>query len=239
MTRLRTTIAALGAAILTTASLSVLTSSGAHAEAFNYAHLNKIQQRHVSGLLASELDGADPAARARSAAPSAPRPVSPTAAACTNRYGDNIKVNQNCLNITDPDLQGRGQAQNETWLAIDPHNPDHLVASYNDYRRGDGTCGVSYSLDGARPGPTRPHPTGSPEVPRSAATPGSTGRPAATRRSPGTPKATPTCPARSSTAAPARRPTSTSPAPSTCTARPATTALPGTSPDARSPNTTT
>jgi hypothetical protein len=150
MTRLRTTIAALGAAVLTTASLSVLTSSGAHAEAFNYAHLNKIQQRHVSGLLASELDSADPAAKARNGAPSAPRPVGPTAAACTNRYGDNVKVNQNCLNITDPDLQGRGQAQNETWLAIDPHTPDHLVASYNDYRRGDGTCGVSYSLDGGK-----------------------------------------------------------------------------------------
>ena len=28
--------------------------------------------------------------------------------------GNNVKVNQNCLNITDPDLQGRAQAQNET-----------------------------------------------------------------------------------------------------------------------------
>src|SRR5262249_4660274 len=111
---------------------------------------NKIQQQHVSGLLASELDGADPAAAARSAAPSAPRPVSPTAAACTNHYGDNVKVNQNCLNITDPNVQGRAQAQNETWLAVDPRNPDHLVASYNDYRRGDSTCGVSYSLDGGK-----------------------------------------------------------------------------------------
>ena len=56
----------------------------------------------------------------------------------------------NCLNLTDSDLQGRGQAQNETSMAVDPNNPAHLVASYNDYRRGDGTCGVSYSLNGGK-----------------------------------------------------------------------------------------
>ena len=36
------------------------------------------------------------------------------------------------------------------WVAVDPNNPTHLLASYNDYRRGDGTCGVSYSLNGGR-----------------------------------------------------------------------------------------
>jgi hypothetical protein len=35
-------------------------------------------------------------------------------------------------------------------VAADPNNPAHLVSSYNDYRRGDGTCGVSYSLNGGR-----------------------------------------------------------------------------------------
>jgi len=69
---------------------------------------------------------------------------------CALQNGGNIKVNQNCLNVTDSDLQGRGQAQNETAVAVDPNNPKHLVASYNDYRRGDGTCGTSYSLDGGR-----------------------------------------------------------------------------------------
>src|ERR687885_3025602 len=29
---------------------------------------------------------------------------------CANNISSNIKVNQNCLNLTDPDLQGRGQA---------------------------------------------------------------------------------------------------------------------------------
>jgi hypothetical protein len=67
---------------------------------------------------------------------------------CSLRRAGNVKVNQNCLNVTDPDLQGRGQAQNETAIAVDPNDKRHIVASYNDYRRGDGTCGVSYSLDG-------------------------------------------------------------------------------------------
>ena len=59
---------------------------------------------------------------------------------CRSNYGNNVKVNQNCLNISDPDLQGRGQAENETAIAQNPNKPDQLVAGYNDYRRGDGTC---------------------------------------------------------------------------------------------------
>jgi hypothetical protein len=70
--------------------------------------------------------------------------------ACPNNISSNIKVNQNCLNLSDPDLQGRGQAQNEESIKVDPNNTNHIVASYNDYRRGDGTCGSSYSLDGGR-----------------------------------------------------------------------------------------
>jgi hypothetical protein len=67
---------------------------------------------------------------------------------CKETIGGNVKVNQNCLNLTDPNLQGRGQANNETSIAQDPKHPDHLVASDNDYRRGDGGCGAAYSLDG-------------------------------------------------------------------------------------------
>ena len=59
-------------------------------------------------------------------------------------FGSNIKVNQNCLNLTDSDLQGRGQANNETSIAQVAPAP-HLVASNNDYVRGDGTCGAAYS----------------------------------------------------------------------------------------------
>jgi hypothetical protein len=61
-----------------------------------------------------------------------------------------VRVNQDCLNLTDPDLQGRGQAQNETAIAQDPNDPDRMVASSNDYRRGDGNCYSYYSSDGGR-----------------------------------------------------------------------------------------
>jgi hypothetical protein len=62
----------------------------------------------------------------------------------------NIKVNQNCLNLSDPDLQGRGQAQNETSVAINPMNTNQIVASQNDYRRGDSNCYSEYSTDNGR-----------------------------------------------------------------------------------------
>ena len=61
-----------------------------------------------------------------------------------------MKVNQNCLNLTDADLQGRGQANNEPSIAVDPFSSRHLVASDNNYIRGDGTCGSYFSQDGGR-----------------------------------------------------------------------------------------
>src|SRR4051812_23604162 len=83
--------------------------------------------------------------------PQSPRTYFPRGSdSCPNNLQSNIKVNQNCLNLSDPDLQGRGQAQNEEFIKVDPNNPNHVVASYNDYRRGDGTCGSSYSLDSGR-----------------------------------------------------------------------------------------
>gem|GEM_PF-568947 len=66
---------------------------------------------------------------------------------CPVHLRGDIKVNQNCVNLSDTDLQGRGQANNETAVAQDPLRPGHLVASYNDYRRGDGNCYSAYSLD--------------------------------------------------------------------------------------------
>lgn len=150
MTRWRTVLAAVAAAALTATSVTVLTGSTAQAQPFGFKQLNKIQKRLVSGTLAAELDITDPAAKARTTAALRAQRVSPTSAACSTRFGDNIKVNQNCQNVADPDLAGRSQAQNETWAAVDRRNADHIVASYNDYRRGDGTCGVSYSLDAGR-----------------------------------------------------------------------------------------
>jgi hypothetical protein len=67
---------------------------------------------------------------------------------CGLKTGSNVKVNQNCLSLSDSDLPGRGQAQNETSIAQDPNAPHHLVAAFNDYRRGDGNCGVAWSMNG-------------------------------------------------------------------------------------------
>jgi hypothetical protein len=105
----------------------------------------KLQQKLLDGLASSELNSPSSAA-----ARSKPLNFFPDHAddQCSLKLGSNVKVNQNCLNLSDPNLQGRGQAQNETSIAEDPLNPSHLVASYNDYRRGDGTCGISYTLDG-------------------------------------------------------------------------------------------
>ena len=131
--------------------------------AFAQSNLTPLQKRLMSGFVAHELDQhraallASPASRTGAAAAvngASPPSGTPTSYVpvqndgCSENFGFNIKVNQNCLNISDPDLQGRGQSQNETAIAADPNNPNHLVASFNDYRRGDGTCGFAYSVDG-------------------------------------------------------------------------------------------
>ena len=86
------------------------------AHAFSYNSLNKIQKRILSGFAEYELN---PQSAAQSDAQA--RNYSPRGSdSCAVNLGDNVKVNQNCLNISDPDLQGRGQAQNET---SDRHRP--------------------------------------------------------------------------------------------------------------------
>jgi len=111
-----------------------------------YDHLTKMQKRILSGFASLELD---PATAATESAGVKARNYVPTSDdGCPVNLGSNVKVNQNCLNITDASLQGRGQAQNETTIAQDPMNPNHVVASSNDYRRGDGNCFSEYSLNG-------------------------------------------------------------------------------------------
>src|SRR6266849_5514094 len=101
--------------------------------------MNDIQARLLSGFADMELNSKNNGEGSTSTS-YFPRGSD----SCPVNLSSNIKVNQNCLNLTDPNLQGRGQAQNEESIAADPQQPNHLVASYNDYRRGDGTCGASY-----------------------------------------------------------------------------------------------
>lgn len=108
-------------------------------------HMSRIQKRILSGFLSYELD-----LSIQSSAHALRNYYPRGNADCPLNQGSNIKVNQNCLNVTDPDLQGRAQAENEPAIAADPNQPDHLVASANDYVRGDGTCGSYWSSDGGR-----------------------------------------------------------------------------------------
>ena len=119
-------------------------ATSVNAQPFGYDKLTPAQKAHVSGLLSQELGGRG----LRTAAPTRSSLTTVTPPACDVNLGSNIKVNQNCLNITDSDLQGRGQAQNETYVAVDPLNSRNIVAGYNDYRRGDSTCGLSFSTNG-------------------------------------------------------------------------------------------
>jgi len=117
-------------------------------QAFDYDHLSVIQKRLLSGF--AELQLNEGAAAQRNAATRLGnfRPTGDDG--CAQRLHNDVKVNQDCLNLSDPDLQGRAQAHNETAITQDPLHPDHLLAGFNDYRRGDGNCYGAYSLDGGK-----------------------------------------------------------------------------------------
>lgn len=146
--RLLRTVAAAGAVALVLAQPSMLlTGAPTTAHAFTYATMTPLQRRLLSGFASLELGPARD--EANTVRPN--NPYFPTdSSACASIFGNNVKVNQNCQNLTDSDLQGRGQANNETSIAQDPLHPAHIIASDNDYRRGDGGCYSSYSLDGGR-----------------------------------------------------------------------------------------
>jgi hypothetical protein len=108
--------------------------------------MNRIQHRTLSGFASFEAGIGVPSKPARAHAGTRPRSAAPVL--CPGNIASNIRVNQNCLNVTDPDLQGRGQAQNETAIAQNPFSPSQLVTGFNDYRRGDGNCYGSFSTNG-------------------------------------------------------------------------------------------
>ncbi|MBV9897108.1 MAG: exo-alpha-sialidase [Chloroflexi bacterium] len=138
---------AVSAFVLTVALVAPFSASVSAADGAGPLDASKMPaslRARVSGLADLALSGQSGGV----AAANRPAAFFPRSDECNISRGDNIKVNQNCLNVSDPDLQGRAQAQNETGVAVDPNNSQHIVTSYNDYRRGDGTCGTSYSLDG-------------------------------------------------------------------------------------------
>ena len=161
------------------AACLLLLQSGASARTtMNYAHLNRIQKRIISETLASALGPQSSGSKAHITVPISDDGSGPDGAPftppksynspssgsgsgtlnyfpgsqgnCSANFGNNIKVNQNCLNLTDSNLQGRGQANNEPSISVDPFDSQRLVASDNNYIRGDGTCGSYFSQNGGR-----------------------------------------------------------------------------------------
>jgi|SRR5690242_11262144 len=140
--------------------LVLIVAMTGHAIGQNASGGNKllgVQKRLLSGFASFSLDkasvsnGPNAVKGANGLNPSNATNFTPGASGdCSPQIGSNVKVNQNCLNLSDPDLAGRAQAQNETSVAQDPNAPQHLVAAFNDYRRGDGNCGVAWSTNGGQ-----------------------------------------------------------------------------------------
>ncbi len=174
--KIRLSVAVVAAGLLFGAGLLLMQS---HASArLTYGHLNKIQKRIISETLASAIgprskalnphiqpgggdqdqgggpDGAPftpPASFGSANGTGSPSNYFPAQSGqCSQTKGPDVKVNQNCLNLTDASLQGRGQANNEPSIAVNPFDSRDLVASDNNYIRGDGTCGSYFSTDGGR-----------------------------------------------------------------------------------------
>jgi hypothetical protein len=110
------------------------------------AHEQKLSSGVIYALLAEsgELD------RRADAAKAAPGQLNPPASAtggCPNKYvgggtsgGSNTRVNQDC--------SLRRQA--EEVIAINPTNPNNLIAGQNDSRLGFNKCGYDWSFDGGK-----------------------------------------------------------------------------------------
>lgn len=125
----------------------------AQASGISYDHLSKVQKRLLSGAstLALKEDSAG-SSQQKSSDRGRDRHEQRgnDANGCQDAIKSNVKVNVNCQNLTDADLAGRGQANNETSIAYDPKNPKVMIGSANDYRTGDGNCYTSYTRDGGR-----------------------------------------------------------------------------------------
>jgi hypothetical protein len=120
------------------------------ATAARTAGLTPLQQRLASGTVSAMLDRPQQAAALAAPRQSAAGSGATAARGCPVDRQSNVRVNQDCQNLSDTDVAGRGQAQNETAVAADPNDPSRLVASSNDYRRGDSSCVTSHSADNGR-----------------------------------------------------------------------------------------
>ena len=149
---------ALAVALAIAPSASQTQRASAAVHGLSLHGLSKAQKRHLSGFASFEA-GIGVSAKTPRARTNA-RMSNASVGLCPRNFASNVLVNQNCLNLTDADLQGRGQAQNETAIAQNPNNPRQMVAGFNDYRRGDGNCGAAFSGNGGSSWTDSTMPTG-------------------------------------------------------------------------------
>jgi len=74
-------------------------------------------------------------------------PSSTGSGGCPDASATDVRANQECTNQSEAGYFGRGEAQNETSVAVNPLDPDNILISQNDYRLGDANPGVNWSLD--------------------------------------------------------------------------------------------
>ena len=113
MLRILISVAALGILLLGSALyLHAGAGSGtAKAQSYVLKPERRSKERILSGFASSELDP-QASTNAKTNTTQKLGNYFPTSDdGCSQNLGGNIKVNQNCLNVSDPTLQGRGQAQ--------------------------------------------------------------------------------------------------------------------------------
>jgi hypothetical protein len=137
------------AAVLGLVVASAVGGSGPTAGAQTELMSNRFAPSGVVDVDSAEVGAT--VALAQIGATAAPVPPSPFGTSgCSDGSTSNVRVNQECTNQSVLALLGRGQSQNETAVAVNPTNPDNILVGQNDYRRGDATCGVDFSLNGGR-----------------------------------------------------------------------------------------
>jgi len=147
------TLTVVGMACFQFSTIPLASISSQPAPAFAETILHSRWANHISGVVLQSLE-----AGIQGQLPPAANPIQSsgvngptlTTYGCSQTDGTNVRVNQDCTNQTLPTYPGRGQAQDETAIAVNPRNPQNLLAGQNDYRRGDGSCGVDFSLDGGQ-----------------------------------------------------------------------------------------
>ena len=131
--------------------VAIRSGGGTIVRAWNPSSAPAIERHLWDSAVDSMLNYDSPTSAAGAQDPPPPGNYQPSGAAneCPGKLGSNVKVDQGCLNLSAAGFFGRGQAHNETAIAVNPADQNQLIASSNDYKLGDGLDGgISYSKDG-------------------------------------------------------------------------------------------